>query len=319
MRLNLPYHSVLSGSAGLLIASMLLEACSTSSSPTHTAASVAAPSATPTPAATPSPTAEAASLTIERTKNITYANVDEYRTMLDVYVPSEQGPWPVVIVVHGGMQYRTDFADLSEAIASQGAVVYNINVNYTFPHLIGIERIACAVRYARATAADYGGDPSRITLVGNSAGAATGAVVALAGDDFEGDCVVTEGSALLDALIAFEGPYEYTTTVGLARYDHTHLKDEDPELWRAINPYSHIGRNPDLQVRLIHGEDVDIYWYDLPPEVSIEFHQALTDAGYDVELSVVEGASHIDLTQSDSDAFALTVYQVMELARSSSQ
>jgi len=314
MRLNVPYHRIRSGAAGLLIASWLLTACSSSSSPTATAA----PTATSALVATLGPAAEAVRLTIEKTGNITYANVDEYRSKLDVYIPNEPGPWPVVIVVHGAEQSRSNFADLSEAIASEGAVVYNIYANFTVPYVTGVQRIACAVRFARATAADYGGDPSRITLVGNSAGAATGAVVALAGDDFEEDCVVTEGSALPDALFGFEGPYDYVMTDG-GRYNHSFLKDEDPELWHAINPYSHIGRNPDLQVRLVHGDDVDINWYDVPPELSIDFHQALADAGYDAELIVLEGASHIDLTKSDSEAFGLMVQQVMELASSSSQ
>ncbi len=103
----------------------------------------------------------------------------------------------MVVVVHGMLQGRSSCALFAEAIASQGAVVYNIGVPFTVPWGAGIECIACAVRFPRATAADYGGDPGRTTLVGNSAGAATGAVVALAGDDFDGDCVVRDASASL--------------------------------------------------------------------------------------------------------------------------
>ncbi len=102
-------------------------------------------------------------------------------------------------------------------------------------------------------------------------------------------------------------------------FDHLSLKDDDPELWQAINPYSHIGRNPELQVRLLHGDAGGVIWWETPLGASIEFHQALADAGYDVELIVVEGASHSALPSQYSDAFALTVQQVMELARSSSQ
>lgn len=330
MRLTVSHHGIPCKLASLLIALTLVVACSSSLSLTPTAGP-AAPTATPAPsvmptlttapapAATPSSRAEAATLTTEVTRHIVYANVGERATRLDVYVPSEPGPWPVVVVAHGLGQSRYAFAPLAEAIASQGTVVYNIDVMFTSPNVIGIERIACAVRFARATAADYGGDPSRITLVGNSAGASTGAVVALAGDDFEGDCVVTDASALVDALVAFEGPYDYATTFYTSSFDHSILKDEDPELWHAINPYSHIGRNPDLQVRLVHGDAADVAWWDVPLGVSIEFHQALADAGYDVELIVVEGAHHGALASVYSDAFALTVQQVMELARSSSQ
>ena len=311
MRLNVPYRSIRSAAACLLIASSLLAACSSSRTPTPTAA----------PAATQNPKAEAGSFPIETTKNIIYANVDELPTELDVYAPSDPGPWPLVVVVHGGSQDRSYFVELTEAIASQGAVVYNIDVEFTIPQLPAIKRIACAVRFARATAADYGGDPGWITLVGNSAGADAGAVAALAGDDFDGDCVVTDTSALPDALIGFEGAYHRATTVINSAIDHTYLKDEDPELWEAINPYSHIGGNPDLQIRLVHGDDDDTNWSDIPPEVSIDFHQALADAGYDVEFTILEGASHSALTSKylNPDAFELTVQQVMELARSSSQ
>jgi acetyl esterase/lipase len=249
--------------------------------------------ATPAEVDISSPTAEVASLTIDITRNIIYTAVDELQTELDVNVPSEQGPWPVVIVVHGAAQTRRSFENLSEAIALEGAIVYNIDAYFTVPFITGIQRIACAARFARATAADYGGDPSRITLVGNSAGAYTGAVVALAGDDFEGDCVETEGSALLDALVGYEGTYDYSGSDNWPGFDHTYLKVEDPGMWHAIDPYSHIGRNPGLQVRLIHGDDNDRYWSDVPPERSIEFHQALVDAGYDVELIIVEGSPHV--------------------------
>jgi acetyl esterase/lipase len=323
MHLNFPYHIIHSGTACQLITFFFLASCSSSDSPSSTEEPAAPATATPAPAATSSPTAEVAtpSPTAESTtRNVHYADVDDRGNELDVYAPSEPGPWPVVVTVHGGGQSRRDMTLIAEAISSQGAVVYNIDVKFIFPELISIEGIACAVRFARATAADYGGDPGRITLVGNSAGATSASVVALAGDNFEGDCVVTDGSALPDVLVAFEGLYDHMTTVYRAPIpDHTVLKDEDPELWEAINPYSQIGRNPDLQVRLVHGVDVDDEWYDIPPEVSIEFYQALADAGYDVELFLVEGSSHLALGFPSSDAFELTVQQVMKVARNSSQ
>jgi len=312
-------RKILQQMACLVLVMLFLVGCATpvAAPPTIPATATLVPP-TPSPEATPSSTSEAATLTIEITKQIVYANVDEVGTLLDVYAPSQPGPWPVVVVVHG-VQSRMHLTPLSEAIASQGAVVYNIDVMFAIRHQgVGIERIACAVRFAHATASDYGGDPGRITLVGNSLGAAPGAVVALAGDDFEGDCVATEGSALLDALVGYEGPYDYATNESHPVLDYPNLKDEDPDLWEAINPYSHIGRNPDLQVRLVHGNAEDVAIFDVPLEASMEFHQALADAGYDVELIVVEGAAHTALLSRSSDAFALVVQQVMELARSSS-
>ena len=145
-------------------------------------------------------------------------------------------------------------------------------------------------------------------------------MIALSGDDFEGDCVVTEASALPDAFVGFEGFYNLETAA-LVIPDLTILKDEDPELFEAVNPYSHIGHNSDLQVRLVHGDDVDTEWWEVLPEASIEFHQALSDAGYDAELIILAGTSHTTLTNKYlyPEAFDLIVQEVMELTRTSSQ
>lgn len=230
---------------------------------------------------------------------------------LDVHRPEEPGPWPVVVVAHGVKLSKSAFRGLAEAIAAEGAVVFNIDYDDTPPFLAGIEDVACAIRFARARAADYDGDPARITLVGNSLGAANGVIVGMAGDDFSGDCVVTEGSALIDALVLYEGPYDRPRLPG---FDPLALKEEDPELWAATNPYLQIGGNPDLVVRLIHGDDTDEAWYEVPRAVSVEFHQALVDAGYDAELILLEDASHTALWQGETEALSMTVQQTMEIA-----
>jgi dienelactone hydrolase len=284
-------------------------------------------SGTPTSETTPTLTSETTptltsettpTLTTESLINIVYANINEVATKLDVHAPDESGPWPVVIIVHGVSQSKKTFQPLAESIASQGAVVYNITVKHTFPNTIAIKRIACAVRFARATAADYGGDPSRVTLVGNSAGANTGIIVALGGDRIErieGDCLEEEETAYVDAFVGYEGGYDIATTVYPTPYDHSHLKDKDPELWHATNPYAFIGQNPELQIRLVHGDDLASAWYDFSPKSSQDFYQALAEAGYNVELTIVDDNPHTALTNDESEAFALTVEIVMEVAR----
>lgn len=264
-------------------------------------------------ASTVAETSSGQTTTTVATMGIPYT-VDSGRR-LDVYTPGEPGPWPVVVVVHGLYQDKFSFAPLAEAIASEGAVVFNISVDMTFPFGTAIEEVACAVRFSRAMAADYGGDETRITLIGNSAGAVTGAVVAMAGDDFAEDCVVTEGSALVDALVGYEGPYNWATQpVFNDAGDFVTLGEEDPELLETINPYSHIGGNPDLVVRLIHGDDTDAEWYEVPRQVSVEFHQALAEAGYSAELTLLDGPSHIGLTVPSSEAFEVAVQQVLQVA-----
>jgi len=137
------------------------------------------------------------------------------------------------------------------------------------------------------------------------------------GDDFSGDCAVNEGSALLDGFVGYEGPYDYDwvlTALPKPDLDLLSMREEDPDQWEAINPYSHIGGNGDLVVRLIHGDDTDLAWYEVPRAFSVDFHQALTEAGYDVELTLLDGASHIALTNPGTEAFEVTVQTVMQIA-----
>jgi acetyl esterase/lipase len=242
------------------------------------------------------------------TRNLSYT-ADESR-QLDVYTPSDPGPWPVVVIIPGASQSRSAYVHLAEAIAFEGAVVYNVGVSMYEPFPEATREVACAVRFARTTAADHGGDASRVTLVGHSAGAALGMVVAMAGDDYARDCVVTDGSALVDALVGYEGPFDWATT----DYDVVNLvplRDDDPEAWRAIDPYTHIGGNPDLVVRLVHGDDADVAWYEVPRAVSVEFDQALLEAGYDAELTLLEDAHHGAILDPEAEAADVIVRQAL--------
>lgn len=231
----------------------------------------------------------------------------------DVYAPVATGPWPIAVVAHGIFQSRPEFSALAEEIARGGAIVFNIDTADSSPFLTTIEHIACAVRFMRANSTKYGGDPRSVTLVGNSLGAATGAVVGFDGDSYEGDCIVSEGSAVPTGLVGYEGPYDYATH-DYQQVNLIPLQDKDPSLWHAVNPYSHLGGNPDLVVRLIHGVDIDDIWYEVPTPVSVEFHDALLDAGYDVELTLLQGATHVDL-KPGLEPFEVTVREVLEVAR----
>ncbi|MCP4303399.1 MAG: hypothetical protein GY788_00660 [bacterium] len=67
-------------------------------------------------------------------------------------------------------------------------------------------------------------------------------------------------------------------------------------------------------IRLIHGIDVDLAWYDLLPEVSEDFERSLSEAGYDVELITVDGANHSGWI-GGGPAFDEVVNTTLELCR----
>jgi len=328
---------------GLTLVVLLLAACAapvptptsipptaTSLPPTPTSATSAPTFLPPTPILLlptptllpPTPTSTAAPpFSVEVTSDVAYTlslQPDVPGQRLDVYAPAAPGSWPVVVFVHGYHACKEGHEKLSRAIAQQGAVVYTIEWRIRLP-VVAVnedgkgfremhETVACAIRFARATAAQYGGNPDRVTLVGFSAGAWIGGYLALLGDgvdqvwqEFElerggppqqVECLESGSSAMVDAFVGIGGAY------GLSES----LREEDPELWEVCSIDAHLGKNPSLKVRLLHGE-----WDDtVEAEASVRFDADLTEMGYDSELTQFEGGHMIPLD--------LTVETVMQVA-----
>jgi len=219
---------------------------------------------------------------------------------LDVYTPGEPGAWPVVVFLHGYDGNKEYFAATSQAIADQGAVVYTVDWPTPRPVIAAqdnraafrqaSEVLACAIRYARASAPDHGGDPEDLILVGFSFGAAFGAGVALAGGDLDRaweefssarggpppqvECATGEGSARVDAFVGISGYYSFAP-----------LRIRDPDLWEIVSPDAHVGQDQDLRIRLLHGERDSI----VNPEQSVNLNDLLLAEGYDSRLILFDG------------------------------
>jgi acetyl esterase/lipase len=133
------------------------------------------------------------------------------RQRLDVYTPDDaaKGPRPIVVYFYGGSWQagqRTDSRIVAEALAASGIVTvapdYRIFPETIFPGFL--DDAATAVRWARDHAQDYGGDPSRIVVMGHSAGAHIAAM--LATDSRYLDAHGMSKSALA-GMIGLAGPY----------------------------------------------------------------------------------------------------------------
>lgn len=104
---------------------------------------------------------------------------------LDIFIPRGKPPFPVMVYVHGGGFHFLDkrtFRRLSRYFAGKGYVVFNINYRmaprHRFP--VGLQDVARAVAWVHDRASRYGGDPGRIFLAGESAGAYFSSIYAAA-------------------------------------------------------------------------------------------------------------------------------------------
>lgn len=118
-----------------------------------------------------------------RAKGLAFGS--EPRQALDVYTPSKSsGAAPVALFIYGGSWdsgARGEYEWAGKVLAAEGFVTvvpdYRLTPSAAFPSFL--DDVALAVRWAVDHAAQYGGDPSRIVLVGHSAGAYNVAMVAL--------------------------------------------------------------------------------------------------------------------------------------------
>ncbi len=110
---------------------------------------------------------------------IPFANAGGQELKLDVYRPRDVGAdarLPGVLVIHGGGWgggARSDFPRHDAALASEGYVVFDVDYRLVTPSSRFPDQIAdvkCAISWAKQHAAEYNFDPSRLALIGRSAG-----------------------------------------------------------------------------------------------------------------------------------------------------
>lgn len=115
-------------------------------------------------------------------ENVPYVKGGHERQVLDVYAPPGANGLPVVFWIHGGGWQAGDKRDVAvkpQAFADAGMVF--VSTNYRLlPHVeMGdiVRDVAKAVGWVHANIGQYGGDRSRLLLMGHSAGAQLAALL----------------------------------------------------------------------------------------------------------------------------------------------
>jgi len=113
---------------------------------------------------------------VEILRDLPYRSTGQVAHTLDVYRSTRgDGPWPVVLYVHGGafrFLSKESHWVMGLAFARAGYLVFNINYRLSPRHAYPapLVDVCAAARWVRAHAADLGGDPERLVVAGESAG-----------------------------------------------------------------------------------------------------------------------------------------------------
>jgi acetyl esterase/lipase len=145
--------------------------------------------------------------------DVEYGQADGESLKLDLSVPDGPGPFPAIILVHGGSWVRGDksagpkndsMAPMFDALTRGGfawfAINYRLAPAYRYP--ADLEDVTTAIHWVKKHAAQYHIDPDRIAICGHSSG---GHLAALA-------AVTAKRSDRVSAVVCFSTPFDIVGT-----------------------------------------------------------------------------------------------------------
>lgn len=211
-----------------------------------------------------------------------------HRLSADVYRRAGGQSDPVVVFFYGGSWRngrKEDYRFVGSALARAGLVVvipdYRKAPGNLFPSFM--DDAAAAVAWTRAHAGKLGGDPTRMFLMGHSAGAHIAALLATDGHYLR---AVGMAPRELRGVVGLAGPYDF-------------LPFTDPKVAQVFGPESQWPRSQPVNFvdgdepafLLLHGADDDLAW----PRNSQRLAARLQAAGEPVALEILPGIGHIRL------------------------
>ena len=242
--------------------------------------------------------AEAATLT----RDIAYGEAGGETLRLDVCTPDGAGPFPVVVLVHGGGWGSGDksgaekpnsgaditpwFKPLTEAGIAWVSINYRLAPAHRWP--AQLEDTRAAVAWTRAHIAEHRGDPARLALMGHSAGGHLAFMAAIPRAGEPAPVAALVGCA---AVVDCAADAKHRGEVSLAlRNLHGLASEPTPAALEILEASSPLGRvdascPPTL---LLHG-DAD---RTVPLAQSLAFQEKARAAGARCDLHVLPAAPH---------------------------
>lgn len=225
--------------------------------------------------------------------NVVYAKVGDWEGKMDLYLPpTDKGPTPVVINIHGGgfnkgnKESQTGF----NSFFKNGYAVANIAYRLVqiAPAPAAVEDTRCALIYLIKNAKTLNIDPNRIVIMGGSAGGHLALMGGLLGNDtkFDGNC---------------PGVKDVKVAAIIDKYGITHVgnwpsssakrwlgdRANDQAFVQSVSPLYQAKKNSP-PVFIVHGDADPV----VPYQQSVDLKKKLDELGVKNKFITVEGGEH---------------------------
>ena len=217
------------------------------------------------------------------------------RRKLDVYAPTRLASGsklPVIVFFYGGSWSsgtKEGYAFVGRALAARGFIVvipdYRLLPEVRFPSFL--EDGAAAVKWARANAPRFGGDPDSIVLAGHSAGAYNAAMLSL------DPLWLGPERGAIRGFVGLAGPYDFLPLDGIT----TPIFGNAPDL-RATQPVTFAGPGDPPTLLMVAGKDTLV-----GPRSSERLALLLTQAGEKAEIRTYPEVGHVGILTAIAKPF----------------
>lgn len=242
----------------------------------------------------------------------------------ELRLPQGNGPFPVVVVIHGGCWvnfYGLDLMhDMSDALTAQGLATWNIeyrrlgDAESNYPNTL--LDVGSAVDHLRKIAVEHHLDLSKVTTVGHSAGGHLGVWVAArskldAQNPLRGsDPLSIRGSVALAGVLDLAESLNLGVCNGTAGKLMQGTPAEVPAHYAEASPKELLPIS--IPQHLIHG-NADTLVPLVMSQHYLEAAKAAGDAG--VTLDVIDGADHFDVITPSSAQWPTVMKIIVDVAR----
>ncbi|MEO8679933.1 MAG: alpha/beta hydrolase [Vicinamibacterales bacterium] len=225
------------------------------------------------------------------TRGVQFAAPQGVPLTVDIYQPRATGRVPTVVQIYGGAWQRGVPGDdevFARHVASQGYVVFAIDYRHapTWKWPAQQEDVRAALEWIRAHAPEYEADPSKLAIVGRSAGAQLAMVTALQ-------------DRAVSAVVSYYGPVNLARgwrepprpdpigSRGVLEAYVGGTPDQVPDRYREASPITYVSATAPRSLLIYGARD-----HVVQARFGRELHEALLAAGARSELVVLPWAEH---------------------------